>query len=103
MTKRNGIQELEYPKRQHPHALRFVRGLADCGATELGPVACWLLAVIVNKEDELRYQRAPNFWNPQLLEYTGMASIGQLSLARKIAVKLGCLVYIPGGKARQGT
>ena len=82
---------------------RFCRLLTKTAtAQELGPEACWLLAVIVHQEDAIRYSRAITFWNDQLLPLCGFGSRKRLESARSKAVDAGWLHYEAGSKSKIG-
>jgi len=92
-----------YPQRSSHFAHSFCRLLARSeAAVEIGPEACWLLAVIVHKEDALRYQRPVTFWNSQLAKACG-CSEDRMARARCRAVEAGWLHYQPGRKGIPGT
>lgn len=94
----------EYPKdRPQLFALHYVRWLIDAGVVnEIGPDAFALLVAVVMREDDLRYQRAPNFFNEQLMRGCGIGSEPALIRARKRAVDAELLDYRPGAKRRPG-
>jgi hypothetical protein len=84
-------------------AIRYLKWLFDSGAsTEIGPDAVALITAVVICEDELHYERAPNFFNEQLARRCGIASVHALIRARDRAVAAGLLVYEPATKRNPG-
>ena len=84
-------------------AIRYLRWLSTSGAVnEIGPDAFALLVAVVLTEDEVFYQRAPNFYDSQLMSRCGIHSKPALIRAKKRAVNAGLLVYEPGAKRRPG-
>jgi hypothetical protein len=83
-----------YPKRENFHAFRVLRALShSADAPELGPTACWLVTIVVIREDQLRYEQAPQFYNQHLMTTMGMSCAKQLDRARDKAVERGWLHY----------
>lgn len=83
-----------YPKRPRCFAIHFVRELCERHvAQQLGADACWLLTVVVNKEDDLHCTRPVEFWNSELMVVLGFRSPKQLNDVRKLCVDHGWLVY----------
>lgn len=94
----------DYPKRPKYFAHKFVRKMAKvCLANDIGPEACWMLAVIVHTEDAKHYRGPVTFSNGQLMPLVGLFSVPSLARAREKAVKAGWLYYQPGMKGRAGT
>ncbi len=92
-----------YPKRRELFALHFVKWLVTSGTVnQTGPDAFALLVAVAMREDAVFYQRPPNYFNEQLAQECGIGSIPALIRARKRAVSLGLLEYIPGAKRRPG-
>lgn len=92
-----------YPKRPSHFAHRFTRLLTKAAvAQEIGPDACWLLAVIAHQEDAKRYRSAVTFWNGQLMPLCGFNSEKPFARARRKAVEAGWLHYEAGGKGKAG-
>jgi hypothetical protein len=73
-------------------------------ASEIGPDAFALLVAVVMTEDEIHYQRPPNFYNEQLANRCGISTNSKHALirARQIAIDAGLLWYEPGAKRRPG-
>lgn len=93
----------EYPKREPMYALRYVKWLSySDAAREIGPDAFALLTAVAIVEDDIRYHRAPTFYNDQLARACGIGSEPALIRARKRAIEAGLLVYVPGAKRRPG-
>ncbi len=93
-----------YPKRPRFFAHQFVRLLTKAAAAQqIGPEACWLLAVIVHQEDAVHYRRGVTFYNEQLLPLCGFGSKKRLVEARRKAIDAGLLYYEAGGKSTPGT
>ncbi|HEY1186799.1 MAG TPA: hypothetical protein VGE74_04035 [Gemmata sp.] len=93
----------EYPKRPKFFALRFARLMAkDCLANQIGPDACWLLAVIAHTEDAKGYRAPVTFFNEQLMPLVGCHNVKALDRVRDKAVASGWLHYEPGGKSKAG-
>jgi hypothetical protein len=93
-----------YPNREPMFIAHFIRFLIDSGVVnELGPDAFALLVAVAIREDAIRYQRPPNFYNAQLAKDCGIGSLPALIRARNRAVSLGLLEYKPGAKRRPGT
>lgn len=93
----------EYPKRGQMFAIQYLRWLCDSGAaSEVGPDAVAVLAAVVTVEDELHYNRPPNFYNEQLQRRSGILSIHALIRARNRAVEAGLLHYQPAIKRKPG-
>jgi hypothetical protein len=93
-----------YPKRPDLFCVHYVKWLIRSGvANQAGPDAFALLVAVVYREDEIFYQRPPNYFNEQLAKDCGIGSVPALIRARKRAVSLGLLEYIPGAKRRPGT
>lgn len=82
-------------------AQKFIRLLTKtASAQELGPSACWMLAVIACQEDA-RYYRGPvTFYYSQLMPLCGFTSPKQLRAAIQTAVDLGWLEYTAGRKGK---
>ena len=94
----------EYPERQQYFALHFIRWLSDSGAVmEIGPDAFAMLTAVVSMEDELRYSRAPNFYNEQLARRCGIVSVHSLIRARNKCTEAGLLHYEAAKKRSPGT
>lgn len=97
---------MQYPSQERQgsfYALRYVRWLIESETVvETGPDAFALLVAVVMAEDRIHYTRAPNFYNEQLQRNSGIGSEPALIRARKRAVSLGLLTYIPGAKRRPG-
>lgn len=84
-------------------AQRFIRLLTKTAAAQdLGPSACWMLAVIACQEDAKRYTEPAKFYYEQLMPLCGFNSRKQLRTAIEKAVGLGWLNYSPGGKGVPG-
>lgn len=84
-------------------AIRYLRWLSTSGAVnEIGPDAFALIVAVVLTEDEVFYQRAPNFFDSQLMSRCGIHSKPALIRAKRRAVNAGLLVYEPGAKRRPG-
>lgn len=98
---------LEYPAAERQgcgYAIRYLRWLCESGAAaEVGPIAVALLTAVATVEDELHYQRPPNFFRDQLLRRSGITSVHALDRARQRAIEAGLLEYRPGGKRRPAT
>lgn len=71
-------------------------------AAIIGAAGCWLLTVIARKEHELRYSRAPVFWNSELMTRCGFSSVETLIAARQKLVTAGLLHYVHGRKGAAG-
>lgn len=69
-----------------------------CAALEIGPTACWLVALVVSQEDKCRYSKPIAFFNDQLAALAGVSKPATLRRAREAAVDAGWLVYIPSKK-----
>ena len=83
-----------YPKRDGFYAMKVLRALSlSMDAPDLGPVACWLLTIIATREDQLRYEQAPQFYNQHLMTTMGMSCAKQLDRARDKAEAMGWLHY----------
>ena len=96
--------EATYPKRPKFFANKFVRLLTKAAvAQELGPEACWLLAVVAHQEDSIHYARPVTYYNEQLMPLCGFGGRSRLAAARDKAVKHGWLHYQTGGKGIPGT
>ncbi len=97
----------DYPsadRQSNSFAIRYIRWLIDSGTVnEIGPDAFAVLVGVVTLEDELHYQRPPNFFNEQLMRRCGIASEPALIRARKRAVEAELLIYSVGAKRRPGT
>ncbi len=92
-----------YPRRPAAFAFKFGRLLAkSAAAQEIGTVAAYLLRVIADQEDALRYTKAISFWDVSLMTLVGCSSQKTLASARKKAVDAGWLHYKPGAKGRAG-
>jgi len=95
-----------YPSQERQgcgYAIRYVRWLLDSGrVNQVGPDSFALLVAVVTMEDQLHYERAPDFWRDQLLNRCGMKSIHSLIAARQRAVDAGLLHYTPGSKSVPG-
>lgn len=104
MTNQTATADTAYPKRPKFFANKFVRLLTKAAvAQELGPEACWLLAVIAHQEDSIRYSRRVTYYNEQLMPLCGFGSKKRLVAARCKAVGGGWLEYQAGGKGVPGT
>lgn len=91
-----------YPKRVKFFALRFCRLMAKvCLANEIGPEACWMLAVIAHTEDAKCYSDPVTFFNGQLMPLVGLSE-DSLDRARRKAIDTGWLHYEPGRKKVAG-
>ena len=85
------------------YSIRFIRWLLDSGrVNQIGPDSFTLLVAIVTMEDQLHYERAPDFWREQLLSRCGMKSVHSLISARQRAVDAGLLYHKPGTKSVPG-
>lgn len=85
------------------YSIRYIRWLMHSGiSSEIGPDAFALLVAVVMTEDEIHYQRPPNFYNEQLANRCGIGSVPALIRARKRAINAGLLSYKPGAKRRPG-
>jgi hypothetical protein len=85
-----------YSKRPKYFALALIRALLDGGSvSEIGADAALLVIAVVSREDTLRYERAPNFFNGQLMSDCGWRKPDQLIRARNKAVAAGWLHYEP--------
>lgn len=85
------------------YAIRYIRWLLDSGrVNQIGPDSFSLLVAIVTMEDQLHYERAPDFWREQLLSRCGMKSVHSLISARQRAVDAGLLYHKPGTKSVPG-
>lgn len=87
------------------YSIRYIRWLMHSGtSSEIGPDAFALLVAVVMTEDEIHYQRAPNFYNEQLANRCGISTNSKHALirARRIAIDAGLLWYEPGAKRRPG-
>ncbi len=87
------------------YSIRYIRWLMHSGtASEIGPDAFALLVAVVMTEDEIHYQRPPNFYNEQLANRCGISTNSKHALirARQIAIDAGLLWYEPGAKRRPG-
>lgn len=94
---------MDYPKRPKFFAFKFVRLMAKvCLANEIGPEACWLLAIIAHTEDASGYRRPVTYFNGHLAPICGFATEKTLVAARNRAVKAGWLNYASGGTRRPG-
>ena len=83
--------------------IRYMRWLYESGAAaELGPDAVAILSAVLTLEDAFHYQRAPNFYNAQLMDRCGFRSEHAFIRARQIAIDAGLLVYEPGRKRTPG-
>ncbi len=84
-------------------SIRYIKWLIQSGAVnEIGPDAFALLVAVVMTEDETFYQRAPNFFNDQLILRCGFGSEPAMMRARDRAVDAGLLTYKSGAKRRAG-
>jgi len=93
-----------YPKRPMFFAHRFCRLLTRAAvAQQIGPEACWLLAVIAHQEDAIHYARPVTYYNEQLMPLCGFGSRKRLVEARRKAIDGGWLFYRGGGKGTPGT
>ena len=96
----------EYPSAERQscgYAIRYIRWLLDSGrVNHIGPDSFTLLVAVVTTEDQLHYQRAPDFWREQLLSRCGMKSVHALISARQRAVDAGLLFHQPGSKSVPG-
>lgn len=91
------------PDRPQFYAIKYLQWLIESGASmDCGPDTMALLVAVVMMEDQLRYSRAPNFYNEQLVRAAGFGSEPPMISARKRAERLGLLVYIAGAKRRPG-
>ena len=85
------------------YSIRYIRWLLDSGrVNQIGPDSFTLLVAIVTMEDQLHYERAPDFWREQLLSRCGMKSVHSLISARQRAVDAGLLYHKPGTKSIPG-
>jgi hypothetical protein len=87
------------------YSIRYIRWLMHSGiSSEIGPDAFALLVAVVMTEDEIHYQRPPNFYNEQLANRCGISTNSKHALirARRIAIDAGLLWYEPGAKRRPG-
>lgn len=86
-----------YPKDRPPFfAQKFIRLMAKTDlATTLGTEAFTLLAVIATSEDAIRYRRAVNFYNGQLMLQVGVRTWNRLERIRQACVDAGWLYYVP--------
>jgi len=92
-----------YPARSKAFAMHFVRELIFAGVPgELGADVFTLLVVIASMEDEVRYTRAPNYFNSQLVERCGFESERKLIRVRAKAVEAVWLHYEQGRKRSPG-
>ena len=92
-----------YPERPPSYWAQFMRVLTSSdAASQIGPQACYLLALVVGSEDSLGYARAPVFWDEQLTVMAGMGSRSVLQRHRQKAVLAGWLHYEPGRKGVPG-
>jgi hypothetical protein len=87
----------QYPKdRPQFFAQKFIRLMVKTAlATTLGPEAFTLLAVIATCEDAIRYRRAVNFYNGQLMPLVGVKTWNRLERIRQACVDTGWLFYVP--------
>ncbi len=92
-----------YPKRPRFFAFRFCRLMAKvCLANEIGPEACWMLAVIAQCEDAKKYTAPVTYFNDQLMPLIGAGSVDTLDRIRRKAIDAGWLDYTPGRKGVAG-
>jgi hypothetical protein len=88
-----------YSQRPKCYALLVARALFESGAAaEIGADGALLVLAVVVREDALRYERPPNFFNGQLMAECGWRKADQLIRARNKAVAAGWLHYAPGRK-----
>lgn len=94
---------MEYPARP-PHFDRlYLRLLVDCEAVRLvGTDGFFLLMLIAQWEDRLRYCRAVLTWNEELKSKLGNVSTDKLYRIRKRCVDAGFLHYEAGTKGTPG-
>ncbi len=95
----------DYPTDRHScgYSIRYIKWLMQSGAVnEIGPDAFALLVAVVMTEDDIHYQRPPNFFNDQLSRQSGIGSEPALISARKKAIQAGLLLYEKGAKRRPG-
>jgi hypothetical protein len=92
-----------YPPRPDLFCVKYIKWLIDSGTVnEVGPNAFALLVAVVMREDAVRYQYAPNYFNPQLSREAGIHSEPALISARERAIKAGLLHYKKGAKRTPG-
>ena len=88
--------EFAYPKRPDHFDRKFMKLLDErLAANAIGAAECWLLGVIVRREDSVGY-RPVDFWNGQLMALAGANSEDTLKRLRRKCVEAGWLAYIPG-------
>lgn len=81
-------------------AQKYIRLLTKTAAAlELGPSACWMLAVIATQEDAKRYTEPAKYYYDQLMPLCGFTSRKQLANAIRKSVALGWLSYTAGRKS----
>lgn len=97
---------MEYPSQDRQncnYAIRYVRWLVDSGrVNQIGPDAFAVLVAVVTMEDQLFYERAPDFWREQLLSRCGIKSVHSLITARQRAIDAGLLFHKQGTKSVPG-
>jgi hypothetical protein len=92
-----------YPPRPDLFCIKYLRWLIDSDTVnEVGPDAFALLVAVVIREDALRYQYAPNYFNPQICRESGIHSVPALIRARERAIESGLLHYEPAAKRKPG-
>lgn len=94
----------DYPKREKFFFCKFARAVYLLGlASQVSTDGIALLLAVASVEDSLKYLKAPNFWNAQLMNMCGFHTEGTLIRVRQKLVDSGVLHYEKGSKSRAGT
>ncbi len=85
---------MEYPKRDPHFAIRYLHALDDAGVIKIaGGSAAALIAYVVRREDRLRYQHAPTFWQSELMSYLDITQSKSFRRVRQRAIESGLLYF----------
>ena len=87
-----------YPTRPSGFLFQFLKSLADLRvAGEIGPDACWLLTVILLREDATRFTRPVGFYSGQLavLAQSGVAGVDRRCRAGWLHTRGGEAAGVP--------
>jgi hypothetical protein len=90
-------------KLQRFFAIKFLRLLVKTAAAQtIGTDGCWLLTIVVNTEDKIRYRRAVTFFNEPLMSLLGFTRWHRLDAVRSSVVAAGWLHYEAPPKGSRG-
>jgi hypothetical protein len=85
---------MDYPKRDPYFAIRYLHALDDAGVIKIaGGSAAALIAYVVRREDRLRYQHAPTFWQSELMSHLDITQSKSFRRVRQRAIESGLLYF----------